>query len=256
MKTIMVLLIFVSLLIFAGQAYCEDGDSQSRFLFFQADSDYGKGDFEEAIAGYEKILTLGLESGPLYYNLGNAYFKYGSLGKAILNYLRAQTLMPEDADLLSNLAYARSKIKGGMISQKRNWFKGIFLDMAASLGLDKLTRYTTTLYFIFSGLLILIILAARFRRPLIYISLPILVLLILSASLFAVEFDKILIQKGAVIIAEMADSKFEPFDDATTFFTLREGESVVIVATKNGWAKVRRVDGKQGWIPRPSMELL
>lgn len=42
----------------------------------------------------------------------NAYFKLGNKGKAILNYERALQLLPRDADVKSNLVYARSLIEG------------------------------------------------------------------------------------------------------------------------------------------------
>ena len=38
-------------------------------------------------------------SGRLFYNLGNAYFKAGELGRTVLNYNRAQKLMPYDKDV-------------------------------------------------------------------------------------------------------------------------------------------------------------
>ncbi len=75
-------------------------------LFLQANQAYKSGDFTAAAAGYEKLLAAGMSNGELLYNLGNAYFKKGDTGRAILNYRKAELFMPRDADLEANLQYA------------------------------------------------------------------------------------------------------------------------------------------------------
>ena len=54
----------------------------------------------------------GLESGELHYNLGNAWFRLGELGPAILHYERARRSMPRDDDLAANLALAALADRG------------------------------------------------------------------------------------------------------------------------------------------------
>ena len=51
-----------------------------------------------------------------------------------------------------------------------------------------------------------------------------------------------------------AEALFGPFDSATKFFTLHEGMGVTILSSKNGWYKVRRADGKAGWIYEDGVE--
>ena len=83
-----------------------------------------------------------------------------------------------------------------------------------------------------------------------------LILLIISLSLFSVQFYKTVVQKEAVAIVNTVDSKFEPLEDATTFFVLNEGESVTVIASKKGWLKIRRPDNKQGWVKESDIEFL
>ncbi len=64
--------------------------------------------FERAITTYQAIVDAGLQHSTLYYNLGNAYFKQGDIGRAILNYRLAQSLAPRDNDIAINLAIARA----------------------------------------------------------------------------------------------------------------------------------------------------
>ena len=68
---------------------CADTASSPNTLFFHGNALYGEERYAEAAAEYERVLAAGLESGPLYFNLGNAYFKAGDVGHAVLAYERA-----------------------------------------------------------------------------------------------------------------------------------------------------------------------
>jgi tetratricopeptide (TPR) repeat protein len=245
----------IFLFIFATEAYC-DGSREVRLFFYQGNTYYSEGDFRQAISSYEKALERGLENGQLYYNLGNAYFKDGFLGKAILNYLRAERLMPGDADLRSNLAYAQSLIKGGIARPQRSWLSRMFFRLASSFSLDRITLYSAIVYFILAVTLTLLIMAGEKKRTFSCISGALVIILVLSLSIFFTQFNKTVIQKKAVITASVSEAKFEPFDEATTFFSLSEGESVIVIASKRDWLKIRRLDDKQGWIKKSTTELI
>ena len=63
---------------------------------------------QRAILRYERIIRDGgIRNGRLYYNLGNAYFLKDDLGRAIMNYRRAERFIPGDLNVSKNLAYAR-----------------------------------------------------------------------------------------------------------------------------------------------------
>ena len=66
--------------------------------------------YEKAILNYEKIISDGgIKNSKFYYNLGNAYFLKEDIGRAILNYRRAQNLDKTDTNIQKNLAFARSR---------------------------------------------------------------------------------------------------------------------------------------------------
>ena len=44
---------------------------------------YSEGNYEDAIVHYSKIIENNVESGELYFNLGNAYYKMDEIGKSI-----------------------------------------------------------------------------------------------------------------------------------------------------------------------------
>ncbi|MEX1326087.1 MAG: tetratricopeptide repeat protein, partial [Desulfobacterales bacterium] len=74
-------------------------DQSAQEDFFEANRAYKNDQFQEAVDGYLKLTENGIENGHLYYNLGNAYYRLGDLGKAILFFERARLLLPRDDDL-------------------------------------------------------------------------------------------------------------------------------------------------------------
>ena len=90
----------------AGGAVAQSPPAEE--LMASANERYSRGEYVEAAQQYESLLAGGFRDAALYYNLGNAYFQQSDLGRATLNYLRAERLSPRDPDIRSNLALARS----------------------------------------------------------------------------------------------------------------------------------------------------
>ena len=62
----------------------------------RANVHYEREEYAEAIQQYEALIGQGYRDAAVHYNLGNAYLESGDLGRAILNYLRAEELSPRD----------------------------------------------------------------------------------------------------------------------------------------------------------------
>lgn len=75
----------------------------------EANRRYERGEFAEAAQQYQALIGLGYRDAAVYYNLGNTYMESGDLGRAILNYLRAEELSPRAPDIFNNLQLARSR---------------------------------------------------------------------------------------------------------------------------------------------------
>ena len=56
--------------------------------FAEANGKYQAGDFKGAEALYKKLLDSGLRTAPVYYNYGNASFRNGKKGQALVAYER------------------------------------------------------------------------------------------------------------------------------------------------------------------------
>src|SRR5205809_2814318 len=79
--------------------------------FDKANQEYAQGHFKEAIAGYETLVRSGPLSANLFYDLGNAYFRMGDFGGAILNYERALALERHHPEATANLQIARDEAR-------------------------------------------------------------------------------------------------------------------------------------------------
>src|SRR5437016_7038936 len=90
--------------LFASAAF-----AQSDAEFAKANQEYAQGHFKEAISGYEALVRAGQWSANLFYDLGNAYFRTGDFGHAILNYERALALERHHPEATANLQIARDE---------------------------------------------------------------------------------------------------------------------------------------------------
>jgi len=79
-------------------------------LTMMADSAYTADNYILAEALYSEAISRFGTSSTLFYNLGNAYYRQGNLGKAIVNYERALKLDPTNADASANLEFVKGKI--------------------------------------------------------------------------------------------------------------------------------------------------
>ncbi|NQV32532.1 MAG: hypothetical protein HQ515_07550, partial [Phycisphaeraceae bacterium] len=76
----------------------------------QKNTSEAKAQFGRSILLFERLIQEGdIHNAKLYYNLANAYLYNHNIGKAILNYRRAEALDQNDADIQKNLAFARSR---------------------------------------------------------------------------------------------------------------------------------------------------
>jgi tetratricopeptide (TPR) repeat protein len=219
-----ILIIALGAVVFGAAVLChaEEGKSGLERIFYRGNDSYEKGDYGEAIAEYKKILEAGYDSGSLYFNLGNAYFKAGDIARAVLNYERAKRLMPRDADLKANYDFASGMITGRVRDgEKGIWGWGPARSYAANFTINELLIMTSGIY-----VLILILIATGMYYPPLKkrIFIAVLVFFLFGVCNSLVVWHKAAgIGKDAIVVSEEAESRYGPFDSATTFFKLYKG---------------------------------
>ena len=108
MRRVLVLLILIVSIPDNALLSAEPGERQRAFLKALELFDTAKTptDYRAAAAELESILEDGFRNGAVYYNLGNAYYRAGEFGRAILNYRKAKPYRPNDPYLTANLQQA------------------------------------------------------------------------------------------------------------------------------------------------------
>ena len=228
---------------------------QPNTLFFQGNSHYKGERYAEAIKAYEQLVSMKIKDGYLFYNLANAYFKTGNRGKAILNYERASQLLPRDADIKSNLDYARSLVESNPTPRLNNGLLARVFVLERRLNTDELTITVFLLYVSLMMVLTLSIPLRRLRRTFYYTAAVLGCLLFFSLISLSLELYKTQWQRKAVILSEAAPVRFEPSGDATSHFTLHEGAVIRVQELKQEWSKIERWDGKSGWLKNDAFEV-
>lgn len=209
-------------------------------LFAAANSHYNSGEYGKAVSGYTEIIDKGQASANLYYNLGNACLKKGDVGFAVLNYERAMLFAPRDADLRSNLRAARSvmKQKDPLPFSYFTVKEYFFLAMSA--------------YYVLIFISLIWLFVRGIRK---YLRLAFFVSAILLIGVSVPLKNKIFeIEHSGVVTSAVIDAKFEPREDSRTHFPLYDGMKVYILKSREGWRKIRKADGKIGWISANAVE--
>jgi tetratricopeptide (TPR) repeat protein len=222
-------------------------------VFGQANAAYKEGRYDAAIEDDKKIIATGFESGNLYYNLGNSYFKKGEMGQAVLNYERALGLIPHDSDARSNYGYVLSSM-GLSPALFGNRFERLAQRLFEGLAMDALTVFLSVSYILIVLVLIGFLYIPGFKKTGRIILVVLAVLLVLSAVSLNRRIR--LFRHGAIVITKEAKAQFEPVEGATTYFKLAEGQKVETIEESGNWFKVRRPDGKTGWVDKSALGAL
>lgn len=76
-----------------------------------ADSAYAQRRYDESLAIYDSVIVAEGVSPQLYFNIGNACYKKGDTGNAVIAYLRALRLDPSLNEAKDNLSFLRSHVE-------------------------------------------------------------------------------------------------------------------------------------------------
>jgi tetratricopeptide (TPR) repeat protein len=249
------ILALVIFLIIASLVLAQSPSSPAEAMLV-ANQRYELGNYDEAIAGYEAIIASGVRNSDVYYNLGNAYFKQGDTGRAILNYRRAQQLDPPDADIAANLALARAQTvdklevppEGVLINIVEIAEEWLTLNQAALLALG--------LWFLMCVAFVVAIFQPRWRRLSAGTMAILAILLLIGLMSMANRLYKETQSPPAVIIAPQVDVTSGPGggDQYLVEFELHAGAEVRLLESRIGWRRITLPGNLEGWVPGEAVE--
>lgn len=251
------MILFSSLL--AGYGWLSSRDQVDLQAVSAANRLYEAGNYGEASKIYTQLISQGVQSSAVYFNLGNAYYQQGDLGRAILNYQRAAHLDPRDKDIRSNLEMARDSAvdiypqePGGPIilvaNLTGNW-----------LAPNETAWLLLSLWFLL-GFLVMIraqLNSDGARRGVEYVLLLIVLFLMIGGLSFGSRVYIERMQPDGVIVAPVVAVSSAPNVEENSDFQLHSGTEVQVIETLGDWIRLELPgEDEDGWIPLEAIELI
>lgn len=228
-------------------------------LWNTANQAYIDGRWADAVAEYELISGMGLESAALYCNTADAYFKDGNISKAILFYERALKIDPSYEDARYNLELLNNTIQDRIDPVPdfilRVWAKDICYVMDS----DAWAVCFLVLLALTLALALLFILGATAagRRAGFFTGIVTLLLAVASLSFSLWQKNDYMSADDAIVMRPVTSVKSSPSSEASTdLFILHEGTKVRILDNVGNWYNVELADGRQGWILSKDIEII
>ena len=255
-KSAVLALILMLVLPFAAEA---SNDAYVDSLWNSANQAYVEGRWSDAVAEYEMISSMGLESAALYCNTGDAYFKDGNVPMAILFYERALKLDPSYSDARFNLQLLNSTIQDRIDAVPgfvlKVWAKDICYIMDSNAW--------TVCFFILLALTLAMALlfvlgaTAAGRRTGFFTGIVTLLLAMASLSFAFWQKNEYMSADHAVIMCPVTSVKSSPSaDNSTDLFILHEGTKVKVLDSAGAWTNISLADGRQGWMRTSDIEII
>ena len=217
--------------------------AQAKGDFTKANQEYAQGNFAEAISGYEALVGAGQWSANLFYDLGNAYFRVGDFGHAVLNYERALALERHHPEAIANLQIARDEARS--LELQQSWPERYF--QFASVNQYSIAGAIAFWFAVFAMVMLIF---AR-RRSATLIATLIFCLLLSAVAIYAVYT----LERGsngsalAIVTGKNVQARLATADTANSILALPSGSEVKILSTRGDWIYAALPNNLRGWIP-------
>jgi tetratricopeptide (TPR) repeat protein len=239
-------LIFILSLFIYTQSFASDQ------VFEQGNKQYVNENYSAAISLYDSILTSGLESSELYYNLGNCHYKTYDWANAIWHYEKSLQLNNNEKTKY-NLELARLKIIDRIEPLPKLFYKKWWINLTQTLS----TQVWQILTLFGIGLIFTLQLISQFTSlkskliTKIFPTITVIILLITQTS-YHNNFTK----KEAIIFSEIITVNSAPTSSSNNLFTLHAGSKVEIIDIIGDWINIKIANGNSGWIAQNSIKEL
>lgn len=215
--------------------------------FAEGNRAYQDGRFEDALRAYRQLAGPDSPSAEVHYNMGNAYFRLGDLGRAIASYERALQLDPGLSEARDNLQVALSGTRRSLARPLPPGWQQALLFWDNGLTYRQVRRTA-----IAAWIVAWVLLATRLLRPARYVR-PAAVVLLLVASLAGLSaYSKAHPVRLAVATEEEIPVRVGIDEEETVRERLYAGDRVRVERTRRGWIQVMTIDGERGWAPARS----
>ena len=218
---------------------------------------YAAGEWEKARSAWLGIEETGLESPDLYINIGDACYKLGEPGGAVLWYERALKLSPSDRTARYNLEFVQRSLQDKIEEVPEFFLKGWLRRIGYWMSSDAWAGLFLGFLSLFLAALLLFALPARpGLRKTGFFSAIVLVLLALGCLAASLGQKRHYLRTDrAVVMSPVVSVSSSPGGSASkNLFVLHEGTRVQLLEEIGGWCNIELADGRQGWMPAENLE--
>jgi tetratricopeptide (TPR) repeat protein len=232
----------VSLFVLASSAL-----AASDTKFNRANDEFAKGKMPEAIRDYETLVQEKQWSAPLFYNLGNAFFRTGDFGRAILNYERALALDPQQPETVANLTLAREESRS--LELQRGRLVGTLLK---NVTVNQLTIAATVGWWIAIFAVAGIVFNRR-RTFVLGLVAAAAAVVAAGSAILAYQIDKSQASL-AIVTGRDVQARLATAESAASVLQLPSGSEVKVLSRRGDWTYVVLPNSARGWIPSNTVE--
>ena len=222
--------------------------AQASDAWREGNEQYAAGHFAEASDLYEQLVKSGETSANLFYNLGNAAFRLGDLGRAILHYERALALEPNHPEAQANLRLARDQARA--LPLRKSWS-------------DRALEWATSKHYVLAAAICFWLAAFSFaawflarRRSKALAAVWVLALLLFGGAACAVYA----LETGAtgrelaIVVGKNIEARLATADNAGSVLALPPGSEIKILSRRGEWVYAALPNDARGWIPAQAVE--
>jgi len=221
-------------------------------LFEKANKAYNNSDYTSAITLYDSILTIGLESSELYYNLGNCHYKAQNWANAIWHYEKSLKLERNDKTI-QNLELANLKIIDRIEDIPQLFYKKWWSSFISIF--NTFSWQLISILIIWLALTIKILSQFTNYKKEHFLSILYSLALI---SFFATycSYERNITKKEAIIFSSSVVVNSAPSNNSIDLFSLHSGSKVLIIDNIGDWINIRIANGNEGWINHSEVKIL
>jgi len=221
-------------------------------LFEKANKAYNNSDYTSAITLYDSILTIGLESSELYYNLGNCHYKAQDWANAIWHYEKSLKLEKNDKTI-QNLEITNLKIIDRIEEIPQLFYKKWWSSFISIF--NTFSWQLISILIIWLALIIKILSQFTNYKKEHFLSILYSLALI---SVFATysSYQRNITKKEAIIFTSSIVVNSAPTKKSTNLFTLHSGSKIEILDNIGEWINIKIANGSSGWIKESDCKVL
>ncbi|MBD3224478.1 MAG: hypothetical protein GF313_07100 [Caldithrix sp.] len=255
LKHLSYLFVINGLFLFLYNESCAQSIEQ---LFEKGNIQYQEGQYTQALEYYQKISERGYESGPLYFNMGNCYYKLNDLGHARLYYERARFFMKGDMALKENIRLLELRLDD-KIEPPPKFFLFTWWEALINMFSIQILSWVVAL-----GFWIVLVLAAlwlyfqqrrgmdRFKNMFVIMTV---FFMIASFILVYKIYERHDTVRG-VIMQPVVTVYSAPDSESTEVFVLHEGTVFRVERRNDDWLEIKLLDGKSGWLKNTTVSII